>query len=209
MIGIKIEDNVSPYFQKLMKVSPDAVNEALGRSGNKVRNKMMSLARNSGRANTGFSYSTSGRRRLVSSDEGGNKQLFSRFDHTTGDREKIDMAEHIRFRVYDKTHKVLVGFLDTKSYNPIKYRKGKKVGYFGRKKGVFVKKIGQLYEYGGKVDLTQKQKAFFKASGWGKVANKGSIEKKPHPVVNRAWSSSKSEALDTFKKVFMEVIEAQ
>lgn len=200
---VELKDELSPYIQKLVEVSPNLANEALGRSGKIVRDKMMSIARRKGNANTGF-YFKGGKRKLLSSDKGGSKRLFSRYSHSTGEEEKIDMADFVRFKVYDHSNFVLVGFMDVKGWRPIKYRKGQRSGYWSRKKGTVVKKIGQLYEYGGRVDLTERQKAFLKASGWHKAAKRGYVKREAHPVVSVGWMSSKGAAIDKFEQVFYE-----
>lgn len=205
-LHVKIDDHISKQLQELIEIAPDGANEALGKSGSDLRKEAMRIARKKGRVNTGFSFSTSGKRQLVSSDKHGSKQLFSRYGHDTGDKEDVDMAEFVRFKVYDHSHKVLVGFMNVKGWRPKKYRDGRRAGYWGRTSGTMVKEIGELYESGGEVQLSQKQKNLFKASGWGRAAKKGFVERKAHPVIAQAWANGKDKAVKRFNDEFLRIM---
>lgn len=206
-LHVKMDDHISEHLKKLISIAPDAANEALGKSGSDLRNVAMEIARAKGNANTGFTFKN-GHRRLVSSDKGGSKRLFSRYGHNTGEKLDVDMADFIRFKVYDERHMVLVGFMNVKGWKPVKYRNGKRVGYWARKKGTMVKKIGELYENGGRVDLTDKQKKLFKASGWVKATRRGYVERKAHPVISQAWKGGGRErAIQRFDEEFSQIIQ--
>lgn len=186
-----IVDGATPMLQELLMVSRGYATDALHYSSIKLQQAMQSKARSYGSSKFGSDFST-GKRRLRGSQQKGIKgRHFSRFSHSNGSKEH-GLDEFIKFQASSTSLKSMVGFINFKGYDAEIYRNGKKTGskYV---KGQNVKSIGESMEYGGKQDLTEKQKKFFKASGWGKAAKRGYIQRKARPVVNPVFASMRGQ----------------
>lgn len=203
-----IIDKAIPMLNELIEVAPTSANEALSKLGSKLRADMIRHSQGFGSANFG-SKIENGTRRLISSKEGGSKQIFSRYSHKTGELDSPDsMAELIRSYLSEENHSLSVGFMGQKAFTPTKFRDGKIVGKMPRVKGTGkeIKKIGQIYEAGGTFELSDKQKRFFKASGWGKAAKRGTISKRSYPLVATAYASSHRQAKRLFKEYYLNAL---
>lgn len=208
-------DNATPLLSQIIQISGGAANEALGKAGYKLQKGMQSRAKSMGTLQTHQRF-VNGRRRLTSSKDGYTKSIYSRYSKSN-DSELGSMADLIRFKVYDESHKVLVGFMDVRGWSPTRYKYGKASGKMPYVKGtgrakskdpnsMSFKEIGQLYEYGGNVTLTEKQKRLFMASGWGKAAKRGFVRREAHPIVNPTFRAKEGEVIGVFKKTYIETI---
>lgn len=202
-------DEVTPIITKIAEISGGAANESLSIVGARLQSRMRDRARAYGVLNTGQEISRL-RRKLVSSDRGGEKKAFSRLSHITGEQASggETMADLIRTRVSEAEHKLIVGWANVKGWSPTKYKDGVAVGKMPRVKGVGngFKKIGEKMEFGGEMTLNDRQRNFFKASGWGKAAKTGRVVFKPRPVVNPVFSASRNVIFSTFEKQYMATI---
>jgi len=90
---------------------------------------------------------------------------------------------------------------ERKGFKAYHYENGKKTPY-RFVSGVFVKKIGQKMEYGGKEMLSKKQKKFFSASGFGGIAKRGYVNRKARPIVNPTFNSMRGTLISEIEKSY-------
>ena len=142
---------------------------------------------------------------------------YQRFSRTTPNQiaDGGELAELTRWRVYEPG-KAVIGWMNTRSFQPPKYRNGKLVGYYDTIKGtsLYDKKdtakkhnIGELMEHGGKVMLTNKQKRMFAASGAGGIAKRGYVIRKARPIITPAYFASRQAAVDKMVKTISSIVD--
>jgi len=177
----EIKDNISPYLRKLFAISEGLGLQALSKSGHEIRKMMAVKSRSLGSHKYGQKI-VNGRRVLVDTRGGQSKPFYSRVSHTE-DKKEADMGELIRYKLYEHSLTMLVGWINVKSYNTTFYKGG--VAHKGnRVQGTKTKEIARMMAEGGRVQLTDNQKKLFKRSGWGKAASRGYVNRKAHPFMN-------------------------
>lgn len=185
-------DGATPMLTALAQVSHGYAVDALSYASIKLQRSMQSKARAYGASQYGFSHKK-GRRVLTGSNANGTKgNYFNRFNKKTGQKEH-GLDEFIKYQVSEINLHSVIGFINVKGFNAPLYKNGKKVGskfVKGQGKAAStpnpknIKEIGQTIEYGGRQQLSRKQRGLFRASGWGVAARKGYIDKQARPVVN-------------------------
>ena len=183
-----ILDSATPMLFKLSELSNGYALDALNYSSLKLKEKMKANMKKYGKSAFGTRF-VNGHRLLSGETKGGERgNYFSRFSHSTG-KELHDMSNFLKYQVSDRFLHSVVGYIDYKSFKASRYEDGKKIGSIFVHGQGGVKKIGENLEYGGKKTLSEKQKAFFRASGWATAARRGYINRKARPVVNPAFRS--------------------
>lgn len=204
-----IVDEATPILTKLIEISGNAANESLSKAGAMLQSRMKDRANAYGMLNTGQRV-TGLRRKLISSDRGGAKKAFSRLSHLTGRQASggATMADLIRFRVNETEHKLIMGYANVKGWRPTRFKDGVIKGKMPYVKGVGngFKKIGEKLEFGGSINLSDRQKRFFKASGWGKAAQSGKVTFKARPVINPVFSANRNAVASLFEDSYIKTI---
>lgn len=200
-----ILDGATPMLQELMMVSRGYAADALNHASVVVRDAMIQKARSFGPSRFGADFST-GRRRLTGSGQGGVKgRYYSRFSHSTGER-LHGLDEFIKFQASSVSMKSMIGFIDFRGFNAEIYKDGRKVGSRRVKGQGGVKKIGMMMENGGIERLTEKQKAFFKASGWAVAARRGYVKRKARPVVTPVFAAMSGQIGDIIEDKYAKAL---
>lgn len=207
-----VSDGATMLIQALDDNTPNLINKSLGKAGYILRQEMVRRGRSAGRGDTSVKFKN-GHRRLSF----GRKPVFSRWSHSSRRVAKPSrMTDLIRYKVYEKSGKMLVGFMNVKGFSMTKYDEaGNIIGKYARtkgtgggKSGIDFKSIGQQLEYGGKVSLSSRQRTLFRYSGWGMAASRGYVMKKAHPVINPSFRAKKTESLESFKITFDKTLKA-
>lgn len=189
-----ILDTATPMLQSLYMLSPNFALDGLNYASVKLQRQIQHNARRYGMSRYGFSM-RGGHRSLLSSDranEGVRGRYYSRFSHSDG-KQLHGLDEFVKFRVYNKSLKSVVGFIDTKSFNAEIYKDGKVVSKKHVKGQAGTKEIGERMEKGGRQELSEKQRKLFYRSGWVKASKRGYIQREARPVVQPAYNSLKGE----------------
>jgi len=180
-MGQMVIDTASPMLLQLKQLSPNFANEALSKAGSDLQKAMKQRAKSMGSHRWG--------RKGQSITHGkSSKRVFSRQSHDDGSK-LHGLENFIYSKQYPNAIKVVVGFLDTKSFAPIKFRDGIEKGKMGRVKGTKTNAIGQRMELGGKQQLTSKQRGLFFNSGFKGIAGRGYVNRKPHAVVRPTFAA--------------------
>lgn len=181
MRSYEVQDNISPFLKKLFDVSEGLGLQAMNKAGSKIRNKMSARSKRVGSHKYGQRI-VNGRRTLLDTRHGSGKPYYSRVSHTTNRRE-TDMGDLVRFKMYEHSRTLLVGWINTKSYHTTFYKGGiPSKGNFV--KGTKTKHIAEVMAKGGRQELSEAQKKLFRRSGWGKAASRGFVNRKAHPFMN-------------------------
>jgi len=200
-----ILDSATPMLTELRTLSHGYAMDALSYASLKLRSAMVSKARSYGNRSYGAYFDD--RRRLSSSKSGkaDRSMYFSRFSHGDGS-ELHDMAEFLKYQVSDIYLHSRVGYIDFRGYNASLYRDGKKSSskYVKGQGGVHA--IGKFLEHGGRQNLTEKQKKFFRANGWGAAANRGYIQRVARPVVNPTFASMQGNIVGIIQKKYADAL---
>lgn len=198
----------APILGELIVLSPNLTNQSLLKSGGRARQELIAKASTYHALNTGQAFKN-GKRVLLSSRQGGAKRAYSRHAHASG-AALPNMAELSKYRLYEKSHKVLVGGFNTPSFANPKYKDGKKIGKDKRVKGIGgFKQIMLKNEFGTIERLSLKQKRFLMASGWGAAAKRGYVKKLAHPLINPYFSQSSQHLVGIFKDEFLNTLSRQ
>ena len=172
-MAIVVED-VTPMLSYLIRYFPEEIENALEHIGASTQGEMQKRIRNYQRGSKSYlqKYRKNGYRRVKQSERG----FYNRY--------KNGVKEHgydkfVRSRVYTKSGKVIIGWMDTKAFINTK---GEKVS------GATMKKIGTKFELGHTQSLTPKMKAMFKYSG---LNLKRSIVRKAKPIISPTYNAHK------------------
>jgi len=191
-------DNAFGKLETLKQFAPNFAMEAMQKGGTTLRKAMVSKAKSMGTHQWGVEYYNGYKRLTYGKRE---KQAYSREGRRVSGN-NANLGEFIRMQGYDATLKVLVGFMnEKKGFRAYRYKDGKKTPYT-RVSGVFVKAIGQKMEYGGRENLTDKQKAFFRASGFGGIAKRGYVDRKARPIVRPTFYALRGSVISEIDKSF-------
>ena len=226
-MSLVIEDNATGYLKQLGIVAPNYINEALSKGAyitykaikdkaSTYSNDNFSQFHDNGRrgiAGKG-AYSKLNRRNAVLTKFGKPFERTSRTSANTPAQGAKSMAELTRWRVYYGKMKAVVGWMNTKSFAPLKIKDGEITGHMEPVKGtkLFDKRdtkkehnIADLMEHGGIVTLSEAQKNLFRVSGMAKIARRGYVIRKARPLIAPAFASSRGAAeekmLETVKKI--------
>jgi len=167
-----LTDRITPFLSKLFEISDGLGMQAMSKGASDARKDMVRKSKSLGASGWGQSFD-SGRRKITI---GGNKRLYDRESHSEGGQSHAPMGELIRYKQYPLSRTVLVGWLDTKSYNNEFYKGGVVVGK-NKVRGTKTKHIAQLMADGGRIRLTPKQSKLLYASG---IKHRGYVTRKPH-----------------------------
>ena len=194
-------------LETLKMFAPNFAMEAMQKSGTKLRKKMISKANSYGSHDWGKT-NHNGHQRVTFGR--GSKKAYSREGKNVSGKNE-NLAEFVRMQGYDKTLKVLVGFMnEKKGFRAYSYNNGEKTSY-SKVSGVFTKEIGQRMEYGGRQSLSDKQKAMFRYSGMEHIANRGYVKRIARPIVRPAYNAIKgtimSDISKSYKKAFYSAIQ--
>ena len=223
-----IEDNVTGYLKQLGIVAPNYINEGLSKGAYIVYKAIQDKAStysdddfsqfhdNGKRGIAGRgAYSKLNRRNAVLTKFGKPFERTSRTSANSPAPGAKNMAELTRWRVYYGKMKAVVGWMNTKSFAPLKIEKGVIKGHMGVVKGtsLYDKKdiskkhnIAELMEYGGEVKLSDAQKKLFMVSGMAKVARRGYVIRKARPLIAPAFANSRGEAEDKMLEIIKEIV---
>jgi len=181
MNNYEIKDNISPYLKKLFQISEGLGFQAMNKSGHEIRGTMASMSKNLGSHRFGQRI-VDGRRTLVSTRDGEGKPYYSRVSHRTGKRE-TDMGELVRYKLYEDSRTLLVGWINVKGYRT-KFYNGGVPSPGNYVKGTKTKDIARVMAEGGRIPLTDNQRKLFMRSGWGRAAKRGYVERQAHRYMN-------------------------
>lgn len=208
-------DSATPMLNELLIVSQGYAIDALNYASLKMQSGMKSKSLSYGTSPFGVTMRNK-RRLLVSSDKKGNKgSFFSRFSHSTAKDLDHGLENFIKFRVYEKTLKSVIGFINVKSFSANLYKDGRKYGTThvkgqGRnpkvKNSEKIKEIGEKMERGGIFKLSDNQRGLFYRSGWIDAANAGYINRKARPVVQPVFQSMSGKIDGIFKEKYAEAL---
>lgn len=199
-------DSATPMLQELVQVSAGYARDGLNYASLKLQKGMKQKAKSYNKSIFGSRFDKNNRRKLAGSQQKGIKgRYYSRFSKKDGSREKVQLDEFIKFQVSKVKLSSVVGFINIKGFKADLYKDGRKRGstYV---QGQKVKGIGLKMENGSIEKLTEKQKGFFRASGWGAVANKGYIVRKARPVVNPTFRAMQGSIDAIFKNKYSEAL---
>lgn len=155
--------------------------QAMNKAGSKIRSTMIARSKRVGKHRYGQRI-VNGRRTLLDTRHGGGKSYYSRVSQSTGERQ-TDMGELVRHKMYEHSRTLLVGWINTKSYHTTFYKGGvPSKGNFV--KGTKTKHIAEIMAKGGRQNLSEAQKKFFRRSGWGRAASRGYVNRQAHPFMN-------------------------
>lgn len=208
---MSVIDGATMVIKNLEDNTPNLINKSLGKAGYILRDEMQRRGANAGFGNSYVKF-VNGHRRLTT----GKKPIFSRYSHDDGSlASPASMTDLIRYKVYEKSGKMLVGFMNVRGFSATRYDEaGNIVGKYprvrgtGGRNGIDFKRIGEQFEYGGRVNLSANQRSLFRYSGWGRVASRGYVMKKTHPIVNPSFRAKKEQALQGFKDEFAKTLQA-
>jgi len=193
-------DGATPLLLQLKQFAPNFANEALSKAGSDLQKAMKRKAKSMGSHKWGLTNDgkiTYNKR---------SKKLFSRENKSTGSK-LHGLENFIYFKQYPNSTKVIVGFMDTKSFSPIKFRDGKEAGKMGLVKGTKTKAIGQRMELGGKETLSTKQKALFFRSGFRGIASRGYVKRQPHAIVRPTFAAKSGQTSKRIQNGFLEAVQ--
>ena len=176
MTEMTFTDNLSPFLKKLFDISDGLGMQAMSKGASEVRKLMVKQSKSLGNSEWSQRFDSSGRR-LLTTD--GDKRLYDRVSKSRGGQKQAPMGKLIRYKQYPLSRTVLVGWVDTKSYNTLFYTGGipKKGNYV---KGTKTKAIAERMTKGGRQTLTGKQRKLFEVSGFPEVAKRGYVNYKAH-----------------------------
>jgi hypothetical protein len=194
-------DGITPHLGQLIQLSTGFANYGLSKVGYDLQEAMKQKTRSYGTHNWSQKFDVNARRTISR----GTKKYYSRFSHKSGG-EQNGMDDFIKSKIYPETNKLIVGFIDTKAYQTYSFDGGiqKK---FRRVKGQKPNDIAEKMDKGGRENLTQKQRAFFRASGFYGIAKKGYVTKTARPVVNPALSASIGKINKRFGSAYKKALE--
>jgi hypothetical protein len=191
-------DNAFSKLDTLKQFAPNFAMEAMQKGGTSLRKAMVNKAKSMGTHNWGTEYHNGHKRVTFGKSK---KQAYSREGNRVSGNNS-NLGEFIRMQGYDASLKVLVGFMnERKGFKSYRYKDGEKTPYT-RVSGVFVKKIGQKMEHGGKEILTDKQKNFFRASGMGGIAKRGYVNRKARPIVRPTFNAMRGNIISEIEKSY-------
>lgn len=200
-----LEVNFSEALGRLEVLKAQAPNyamEAMQKAAANLRRAMISKANSYGTHNWGKTKVNGFTRITFGESE---KRAYSRQgDRVSGKNENL--AEFIRFQAYDKTKKVLVGFMNEKrGFKTFRYEDGRKTPYTYTS-GVHVKEIGERMENGGRIKLTRKQRAMFRYSGMRTIANRGWVKRVARPIVNPTFQAKRGAVISEIKDIYIKLV---
>jgi len=189
-------------LEVLKAQAPNYAMEAMQKSAAELRKAMIQKANSYGTHDWG-KKEVNGFKRITFGES--KKRAYSRQgDRVSGKNENL--AEFIRFQAYDRSKKVLVGFMnEKKGFKSYRYDDGKKTPYT-YVSGVYVKEIGERMEKGGKIDLTKKQRAMFRYSGMNTIANRGWVKRVARPIVKPTFQSKRGEVINKIKDIYTKLV---
>jgi len=126
---MKIDENITAYITELELASSDLLNQALSKGGaefNKVARQKLKA-----QAQTGFSLQPSKLHKTIIRGQGISKNFGDRLRKDGSQDNPENMASMIKNYLDEKNHLVVV-MGRHKSFRPIKFRDGKRVGFEGK-----------------------------------------------------------------------------
>lgn len=177
-MSVELTDNASPMLIKLFKLTNGLGMQALSKGASQVAERMTKDSKSVGMSE--YHMRLKNGHRIITSKK---KNLYDRYDHKSGRKLKVSLGDLIRFKQYQFSNTVLVGFLDTKGYTSLRYEAGVPRP-FKYVDGTQTKAIAKRMAEGGRINLTRKQRGLFYHSGFKDIARRGYVERKPHPFMN-------------------------
>ena len=195
-LEVKFSDALG-MLEELKDEAPNFAMEAMQKGAAKLRKAMIAKSKTYGSHNWGKTKVNGHNRITFGAKE---KQAYSR------QGSDVSLAQFIRFQAYDKTKKVLVGFMnEKKGFKTYSYNDGKKKPYTYAS-GVYVKAIGERMEKGGVQKLTAKQRAMFRYSGMETIANRGWVKRQARPIVQPTFNSKKGIITSDIRKSYFKSV---
>ena len=198
-----LEVDTKGIFTKLdtlKLLAPNFAMEAMSKSGAKLRKAMVSRAKTMGTHSWGKT-TVNGYKRITFGVK--EKQSYIREGKNVNGKNE-NLAEFIRFQAYDRKKTVLVGWMnEKKGFRTYRYENGRR-SPFTYASGVYVKKIGQKMEYGGRVKLSPKQRSMFRYSRMKTIANRGYVNYKARPIVVPSFNAMRGTILSDIAKSYKE-----
>ena len=181
--SMRINENLTMYIDEMLLAGSDLLNQALSKGGAKFNE----IARRNLRqqANTGWSVQKNSIRKTIITGHGIEKNFGDRLKKTGAKDDPKNMESMIKNYLDEKNHLIVVMGRHG-SFQPIKFRNGKRVGTYGKRIGGTAKggadnpediiNILQKLNDGGVKTLTMKQQWLLSSVKMLRKNKKGEIE---------------------------------